>query len=200
MKKRILAIGAHPDDIEIGCAGFLQKASHPHLLILSHGECGGDADIRIKEAASASKLLGATISLYDLPDTAIEARFAMPIIEKEIKDFSPDIILTMAKTDTHQDHVAVYEATKTAVREENCTVLSYMGPSSAEFYHPTWFVPMDEQEMGKKLEAISCHASQDKRKYLTKAYITGAGSYWAMITKSNFLYVEPFEVIQHWEK
>jgi LmbE family N-acetylglucosaminyl deacetylase len=199
MTRRILAIGAHPDDIEVGCSGLVQSNSEVHFVILSQGEKGADAEVRSLEAQSSARLLNASLSLYDLSDTLISIKDAAPIIEKEIENFSPTLILTMAKIDTHQDHKAVYEATKVATRDVHCTVLSYIGPSSAEWFHPTWFVPITPEQMEKKLQAVMCHKSQKDRSYLTNEYLTVTAKYWAMVTKSNHMFVEPYETIQHWE-
>ena len=62
-QKRVLAIGAHPDDVEIGCGGALAKhhADHDvlHILTLSRGAAGGDVNIRVVEAHNAAALVGA---------------------------------------------------------------------------------------------------------------------------------------------
>ena len=73
----ILAIGAHPDDIELGCAGTLALASQienclAYGLVLSSGEGGGDADKRRIEMNQSSKILGLEELFYgNLKDTSI---------------------------------------------------------------------------------------------------------------------------------
>ena len=89
-QKRVLAIGAHPDDVEIGCGGTLAKhhADYDvlHILTLSRGAAGGDVNIRAVEAQNAAALVGARLEMADLRDTyitdgaetisIIESRFA----------------------------------------------------------------------------------------------------------------------------
>ena len=187
---RILAIGAHPDDVEIGCAGLLQRASDTHIVILTGGGQGGILNRRINEAKQAAKLLNADVSFGHQPDTQIDHRESIVFIESAIDQFQPDLILTMTKNDIHQDHRVAYTATRSAARNTTCTILSYTTPSSAENFHPTWFVPLTERDMNLKLAAIACHSSQAHRLYLSKEYIIGMARYWAMVTRSNYNYVE----------
>ena len=71
--KVILAIGAHPDDCELGCYATLAYHKHKddevHLLVLSRGEAGGPSDKRISECKKAAQVLGAdSITIEDLKD------------------------------------------------------------------------------------------------------------------------------------
>src|SRR5882672_546773 len=74
-QKRVMAIGAHPDDVEIGCGGALAKHKADgdllHILTLSLGAAGGDANVRLREALQAAELTGATIEFGNLPDSNI---------------------------------------------------------------------------------------------------------------------------------
>lgn len=199
MSERILAIGAHPDDVEFGCSGMLQNKEDSHIIVLSRGGAGGFAKDRVQEAKNAAKILGAKVDIFSLPDTSIGMVEAAEYIEFYISTLKPDTVLTMSKEDTHQDHRTVYEATKIATRNSSCTILSYVTPSSAQDFHPTWFLPLNEEEMSIKLSAIACHCSQRDRSYLSEKYIKGMARYWAMVTRSKYEYVEPYRLIRYWE-
>ncbi|MBW1707510.1 MAG: PIG-L family deacetylase, partial [Deltaproteobacteria bacterium] len=72
----ILAIGPHPDDIEIGCGGTLikyaQKGHSVFMLIITRGEMGGEAEVRHREQLDAAEIIGARDVLWgDLRDTEI---------------------------------------------------------------------------------------------------------------------------------
>jgi len=198
MHKRILAVGAHPDDIELGCAGFIQTALAREIVILSAGEKGATEDRRL-EAMKSAKTLKAYLFLHDLPDTKIDVCDAIEVLEERIREFQPDTILTMSEVDTHQDHQVVSRATKVAARDTLCTILSYISPSSAQYFHPTWFVPVSEEQMKVKLAALACHYSQRHRQYFQEEYVIGTAHYWAMITRSQSEYIEPYQLVRHWE-
>lgn len=112
MKIDILAIGAHPDDIEISCCGtLLHHIALGHkvgILDLTAGELGtrGDGETRLKEAAVASSLLGATLrGNLRLPDAFFEhSKENMLEIIKIIRLFKPEIVLANALSDRHPDH------------------------------------------------------------------------------------------------
>lgn len=112
MKLDILAIGAHPDDVELSCAGTLLKhiASGKicGILDLTQGELGtrGDAELRLKEAANAAKILG--VSFRDNLKMADgffknDKEHQLEIIKK-IRQYQPEIILCNAVSDRHPDH------------------------------------------------------------------------------------------------
>ncbi|MBE15796.1 MAG: bacillithiol biosynthesis deacetylase BshB1 [Cytophagaceae bacterium] len=112
MKLDILAIGAHPDDVELGCGATLAKeiahGKKVGILDLTRGELGtrGTPEIRAKEAAAAAAILGVkvreNIAIADgffqhTPENLIK------IIEV-IRSYTPDIVLCNAITDRHIDH------------------------------------------------------------------------------------------------
>lgn len=199
MVDRILAIGAHADDVEVGTAGLLQRAEKVFILIASHGERGGDPIEREREACAAISLLGAEGRICNHPDTAIVAAQLASDIEQVIKSFRPTLILTHSPNDIHQDHAAVSHATTIAARDFVGTVLAYYTPSVAERFRPNWFASLDEATMNTKKAAIACHASQSSRPYLAPAYIEAAGRYWSQVTRSERPFVEPYELLRHRE-
>lgn len=193
---RILAIGAHPDDCEVGAAGMLQAHRERRIVVLSMGERGGHPVSRRAEAEAAAKVLGASLSLHALADTSMTVGDIIPVLEHEIADYQPDVICTMSTHDTHQDHSAVGRASLIACRDTACTLLAYVTPSAAERFRPNWFQSLDEAALQTKMEALRCHASQRDRVYMTGPYLQSMARYWAMVTRSKAPYVEPFELVR----
>jgi bacillithiol biosynthesis deacetylase BshB1 len=112
MKVNILAVGVHPDDIELSCAGtLLRHADQGYtfgLLDLTRGELGtrGTAEIRAREAAQAAEKMGARFrENLDLPDGFItHDKRTILKIASVIRDCKPDIVLANALSDRHPDH------------------------------------------------------------------------------------------------
>ncbi len=196
--KTILAIGAHPDDVEIGCGGAL--ASHVAcgdrvvLLTLSGGERAGSVKQRAAESRAAAQRLGAELVMESLPDTRIEdGPDTISAIERVISNVSPDVVYVHSESDRHQDHRAVHRATMTAARHVS-TVYCYQSPSSTTGFEPTRFVRIDEH-LETKLELIDLYASQSKTKdYLAPRLIEATAVYWGRYAGSGS--VEPFEVVR----
>lgn len=112
MKVDILAIGAHPDDVELSASGtLLRHAALGHsfgLLDLSRGELGsrGNAALRSQEAAAAAEILGAAFrKQLDLPDGFFTyGPENMIKIIRALRTYRPDIVLCNAPDDRHPDH------------------------------------------------------------------------------------------------
>lgn len=112
MKLDILAIGAHPDDVELSCSATLAKeisrGKTAGILDLTRGELGtrGTAEIRDKEANDAAKLLGVTIrENLEFSDGFFVNNVAHQLeIIKVIRKYQPDIVLCNAVDDRHIDH------------------------------------------------------------------------------------------------
>lgn len=112
MKVDVLAIGVHPDDVELSCAGTLitqvQQGKTTAILDLTAGELGtrGSAELRLKEAAAAAEIMGVSERInLGMQDGFFEytKKDLMRIIEV-IRYFKPEIVLTNAVEDRHPDH------------------------------------------------------------------------------------------------
>jgi len=124
-RKAILAVGAHPDDIEFGCGGVLlmevERGSELHLLVGSRGEAGtnGTPEEREAEARSAADLLGATLRLADFGGDAQMRRTPENSnqVARTIRELKPDIVLAPGVHETqHPDHAVVGRMTRDACR------------------------------------------------------------------------------------
>ncbi len=196
--KKVLAIGAHPDDVEIGCGGTLlnhkNNGDHIFTLTLSNGEKGGASSVRSLEAQKASELLGSQLTLCDLADTKISSGTeTISLIEQAIAKYQPDQIYTHSKNDNHQDHRNVFQATIVAARSIPC-IECYQSPSANIDFKPSRFVDISQQ-MARKINLIKCYATQfGKCRYLKKSLIKANAEYWGRY--ANYSLVEPFEVIR----
>ncbi|MDR9400598.1 MAG: bacillithiol biosynthesis deacetylase BshB1 [Psychroflexus sp.] len=111
-KVDILAIGAHPDDVELSCSGLLAKEiAHGKtvaILDLTKGELGtnGSEATRAKEANLAAELLGAvTRRNLGLPDAFFENNKTNKLkVVEQIRDLQPDVVICNAIDDRHIDH------------------------------------------------------------------------------------------------
>ena len=124
-KLRLLAVGAHPDDIEFGCGGILlaeaARGSEIALCVCSRGEAGtnGSPNERETEARRAAELLGATIEFLELGgDCHLEISPANNIaIACQIRRARPNILLApTSSADQHPDHIVVSQLCRNAAR------------------------------------------------------------------------------------
>lgn len=197
--KRILAIGAHPDDVELGCFGTLARmhknGAEIAIFIATCGGVGGDVEKRRTEAMASAKLLGVVPVFADLPDTAIpEGHPTIGLIEKIINDFKPDLVLTHSPNDMHQDHRNISRASISASRFVPI-VLFHQTPSSTRQFKPDLYVSITDF-LDIKLKALRLHESQGKNVYMADRAITGLVEYRAFELYKGGEAFEGFEVHQ----
>jgi LmbE family N-acetylglucosaminyl deacetylase len=163
----VLAIGAHPDDIEIGAGGFLlglaERELRARYVVLT-----GTAE-RQQEARNAARefLPGAdlTVDLLDLPESRL------PLVWGEVKDAlaevarscSPHIVLAPSPGDAHQDHRTVAELIPTVFRDQ--LYLAYEIPKwDGDMSRPSVYVPLSSSVAHRKVELLhKCYPSQRAR-------------------------------------
>jgi LmbE family N-acetylglucosaminyl deacetylase len=196
----VLAVGAHPDDVEIGVGGILLRhAAAGHrvaLLTLTGGEAGGTAADRRRESQLAAKLLSARLFHTDLDDTSVtEGGVTIDAIKRVVDEIGPTTIYTHTPRDVHQDHRNVHNATLVAARGIP-RVYCYEAPSTTVDFHPTRFIEIDAF-LERKLEVVRAFKSQVARHYLDEELLRATARYWSRFTSSR--YVEPLEVVRESE-
>ncbi len=123
MNTDILAIGAHPDDVELGCGGTvaLHAAAGRNIAILdlTRGELGtrGNAELRLEEAREAARILGVKerVNLALADGFFRNDRDSLLALAARIRQFRPRIILAPARSDRHPDHGRAAAMVKEAV-------------------------------------------------------------------------------------
>ena len=172
---RILAVGAHLDDVEIACGGTLAKAimaGHDvKVLIMSksgytnkEGMIQRTNEIAVKEGTNALHVLGINdIEILDFPTKDIPwVSDVVNAIDVRISDYNPDIIFTHHPFDTHQAHAGVSNATIAAARRKN-TVFFYepISPSGRSYvaFRPQMYVDISST-IEKKVASLREHKSE----------------------------------------
>jgi LmbE family N-acetylglucosaminyl deacetylase len=162
--RAVLAIGAHPDDVELGCAGTLAlhkaRGDKVYLLILTLGEASGNPEVREKECKESAKILGGTsVFLGGLKDTMVQdGRETIEVIENVLRQVKPDLVYAPSCKDAHQDHRKTGYAAMSACRRVRI-VLLYEGASTQRDFCPQVFVDI-KQSFETKLKAIRVFSSQ----------------------------------------
>jgi len=164
--KRVLALGAHPDDIEIGCSGTLLKLKEQgaeiHLYIATQGQRGGETEVRVREAERAAEKMGVTkLHWGEFIDCEVPDGLALiTSIEKAVKESNPDLILVHYPDDTHQDHRACAVAAQSAARRVP-NFLFYESPTTQHF-QPSVYCNIEET-ITRKIDLLETHFSQVAR-------------------------------------
>jgi LmbE family N-acetylglucosaminyl deacetylase len=196
---RVLAIGAHPDDIEIGCGGTLLKliereaVSEVCWVVLS-----GDPERAEEARESATALLAGVPSsqviLRDFPDGFFpyEGQRIKDFFEELKTDLSPDVVFTHQRGDLHQDHRVSCELTWNTFRDH--LILEYEVPKyDGDMSAPNAFVPLDERIRERKIEHLMSHfASQRSKRWFQEELFASVLRLRGMECNSPTAYAEAF--------
>lgn len=180
----VLAIGAHPDDIELSCAGtlarFLVAGSQVHMAVACRGDRGGNdgpdpalARVRGDEARRSAEVLGVTVELLELGDAEVADRPETRLrFLRLLRAVRPELIITHAPSDYHDDHVRVGELVTRcawfAGSPGHATGQPPLAATPAVFYmdnlaginfEPTHLVDISDS-IGIKRRMLACHRSQ----------------------------------------
>jgi LmbE family N-acetylglucosaminyl deacetylase len=198
-RRCILAVGAHPDDIELACGATLAKlhdAGHRiRGLVLTHGEQGGSAETRPNEARSGASFLGLeSVQVMDFQDTRLgeQELEVLAAIEGAIRECKPDLIFTHSSHDLHQDHQAVHRATLRAARNHS-SILCYESPSATGEFDPTFFVDVSDY-IEVKIESVKEHWDQRGKPYVHSERMHGVALFRGSQAKTR--YAEGFETVR----
>lgn len=173
----ILAVGAHPDDIELGCAGTLLYLKEKygckiHYLICSNGELRSPKDTRKSEACIAMDRLGAeSVTFLSKKDGEIDwNNDNVQSFEDCINKIKPDLIFTHSVNDHHQDHVNTFRITLASCRNSNAGIICYPSINTRENIQSNLIVDITKY-MKQKLSILSSFESQNGRKYMQPKFI-----------------------------
>lgn len=164
----VLALGAHPDDIEIGCGGTLLTLASTRRLQAHVVVVTGTPKRRAEARAAASLFhpgVDVQVSTHDLPDGRLPAHWAQvkDLLEQTATAVRPDLVFVPRPDDAHQDHRLLGKLVPTVWRDS--LVLHYEIPKwDGDLGRVTHYVPLDDQTAHRKVELLDASfASQVAR-------------------------------------
>ncbi len=196
---RVLAFGAHPDDLEVGAGGLLARlAAEGADVTLAIVSIPSNTEQRRREAYAGAEVLDADLFILyeekpcrveDIPMHELVRRF-----DNVVGDVRPDLVITHSANDLHWDHSLVNRATVSALRRTPCDLLAFL--SSPEMNAQARAIGQCFADISKtmdtKIRAISAHESQVPKLDLESSRDLAR----AMGRISGYEYAEAYEVLR----
>ena len=172
--KRVLFLGAHPDDIELGCGALLHHiVKQTNLLCVTLSDNQKNPDLKNVKAEhfQAMEVLGVPQEkiLFGPFTTRVFPNARQEILEYFLQlrtDFQPDLIFVHSKQDVHQDHLTMTDEALRAFR--GITVLGFDVVRSSYGFFPHFLVGVTEEDVNKKIESLSCYETYRDRYYFNR--------------------------------
>ncbi len=169
--KRVLFLGAHPDDIELGCGALLHhvvKQTEVLCVTLSDNQKNPDLQSVKNEHLESMAVLGVPKEKLILGPftTRVFPTARQEILEYFLKlrtDFQPDLIFVHSNKDVHQDHLTMTDEALRAFR--GITVLGFDVVRSSYGFFPHFLVEVTKEDVNKKVEALACYETYRDRYY-----------------------------------
>ncbi len=169
--KRVLLLGAHPDDIELGCGALLHHiVKETDVLCVTLSDNQKNPELKnVKEEHYVSmailgvpkeKIIFGPFTTRVFPDSRQEI---LEYFLKLRRDFQPDLIFVHSGQDIHQDHTTMTDEALRAFR--GITVLGFDVVRSSYGFFPHFLVEVTEEDVNKKIEALSCYETYRDRYY-----------------------------------
>jgi len=164
---RVLAFGAHPDDLEVGAGGLLARLSDEGAEVtLAIVSIPNHTEQRKAEALAAAEVIDANLFvIYEDKPCRVEDIAMHELVrrfDQIIGDVRPDLVITHSANDLHWDHGLVDRATVSAMRRTPCDLLAYLSSPEMNAQSRSMgncFADIS-QYVEAKLSAIACHKSQ----------------------------------------
>ena len=210
---RVMAIGAHPDDIEFGCSGTIynhvQQGDNVIIVIMTNTESVDGVTREVlrtkeqnqEETISSSKVLGCNVEFLSFKDLHVPFSFeSVSKLDKLIRDHKIDTIYTHWTGDANQDHIATFKTTMAAARYVP-NVFCYEQipiPRVSENEMKAQYYVNITDSFDKKIEASLCHQSQFEKYGLFGFDIESNLETLARFRgiQANCKYAEAFQVIK----
>ena len=169
--KRVLFLGAHPDDIELGCGAFVHnivKTTDVMCVTLSDNQQNPDLKNVKDEHFESMAVIGVPREKIILGPftTRVFPNARQEILEYFLQlrnDFKPDLIFTHSRQDGHQDHNTMTDEALRAFR--GITVLGFDVVRSSYGFFPHFLVEVTEEDVNKKIEALAKYDTYRDRYY-----------------------------------
>jgi N-acetylglucosamine malate deacetylase 1 len=196
---RVLAFGAHPDDLEVGAGGLLARLVEEGAAVtMAIVSIPYDYERRRAEAEAGARVIGAKLRfIYDEKPARVEDIPMHELVRRMdqiVADIHPDLVITHSTHDLHWDHGLVNRATVSSLRRTPCDLLAFL--SSPEMNAQSRAIGQCfadiSKTIGTKIEAIGAHSSQVAKLDLDSSRDLAR----AMGRISGYQFAEAYEVLR----
>ena len=171
--KKVCFIGAHPDDIELGCGALIARIAgktEVRCVTFSNNQKNPALQNLVGEHYASMRTLGVPEDHVDLLDfeTRRFQEHRQDILEAMIRILrqdDPDIVFVHTKSDVHQDHGVLTQEALRAFRGR--TVLGFDVIRSSYGFFPDFLVGVDEEDVRKKMDALACYKTYEGKYYFS---------------------------------
>ncbi|OGO31874.1 MAG: hypothetical protein A2136_04120 [Chloroflexi bacterium RBG_16_54_11] len=198
--KKVCLIGAHPDDIELGCGAFIaniEGKADVLCITLSDNQKNPALTNLVEEHYRGMAVLGVTPEQVRL-ESFVTRRF--PELRQEIleylyqlnREYQPDIVITHTRADIHQDHQQTTEEVLRAFR--GTTVLGYDALRSSYGFFPHFLVEVSEQDVDKKIQALAEYSTYHDKYYFDASVLRATNIRHGAL--AELPYAEGFDILR----
>lgn len=202
---RALAIGAHPDDVELGCGGLIallaRAGVHIEILVVTDGAANGRSSaVRYEEARVAARVLGVSgIRFGAVPDgRAARSPELTGVVEQHVFSVCPDVVLSHSiNVEEHDDHAAIAKAVNAVCLKRDVPILGFEGPTyvPTTTFSPTLFIDIQDV-WDVKQHSILSHGSELNRGSISLALAHRRAQYRALECCPELKLAEAFDGIK----
>jgi LmbE family N-acetylglucosaminyl deacetylase len=177
----VLAVGPHPDDVEIGCFATLARLARQEpvaIVVMTSGAVRGPPEEREREAEASGRLIGASVEFLRHPDGSLQQNAdTVAQLRSVMQRHNATMVFAPFGDDTHQDHVATHRivVASAALTDE---ILLYETPSTIGFRPDVFYDVTDT--MSVKHKALALFESQADRPYLDVELVEGQARSFAL--------------------
>lgn len=207
---RVLYVGTHPDDVDLGCGGSIIKdnTQSPTVqqYVATFSNCGTDSGLNFTaeelmvDMKNSMEIMGIpwkNVTMFDFPNTRLpEYAYDIRGALERLRDmYQPNVVYFPSEHDLHQDHVTVAYACMRAFRGKE-ELRCYEGGSPTNGFNPNLYVDISKQ-MDKKVEALMCYSTQLPRRNYHEMYWRAKALLHGQAV--GLQYAEAFEILRKLE-
>jgi len=200
---KIVCIGAHPDDVELGMGGtianHIRNKDKVTIILCTLGGVSGDPISREKETYQAAKILGVNnLKILNYPVAKLnkpDKEFA-EILRKLFDEINPDRVYTHTSSDVHQVHVGVNKSVVNASKNVDQILFFETISSSTTEFLPNAYVDITKT-INQKIKSLQAHKSQSHRFYIKPNVIKSLANtryVWGKVGPNSKGYAEAFYI------
>jgi len=198
--RKVLFVGAHPDDIELGCGALLSQISSDSNILcvtLSDNQKNPKLKNLVQEHYDSMSILGIeresiVLRSFETRNFPRDRQQILEYLYELNRDYDPDIVFVHSRSDIHQDHTVVTEEALRAFRGK--TVLGFNVLRSSYNFFPHFLVEVSKENVEKKISALQAYKTYRDKYYFDAEIIRSLMVQYGMMAERS--YAEGFDILR----